>query len=186
MSVEVTRTEAAQPPARVLVAVQVLVSEAEARRLVDEAMLTSEGTMGAAVRERLGMQGVPVGYRQEHVVMDAEQWVRRRLAAQHQVAEDWSAERVRGVSSYEHDAPLPVVGTRWVWEPDLPHARELVEVLDVTWNGEEWWVRVKGSGGLAYPPSPNDLARFWEAVVPPDGAGRQAIERRTARVGEPA
>jgi len=73
------------------------------------------------------------------------------------------------VNSYDANAPLPAVGTRWVWEIDQPAARALIEVKAVRWNGEEWWVETEAlmpdsypsSGGRAY----NDVGRFWEAVT---------------------
>ena len=91
------------------------------------------------------------------------------------------------VNSYDPDAPLPKIGSRWVWEIDQPHARELLEVVEVKWNGEEWWV---GTESLlrndTYPPTGreiewNDLSRFWEACLPvlPKIAGR--LEQFTSR-----
>jgi hypothetical protein len=79
------------------------------------------------------------------------------------------------VSSYDRDAPTPAIGSRWVWEPRQPFARETITVTEVEWNGEEWWVQT-GSDR----PAPralalwrrgerrfwNDLSRFWEAVEP--------------------
>jgi hypothetical protein len=80
------------------------------------------------------------------------------------------------VSSYDPDAPLPGVGSIYVWELDQPDACELIEVTDVFWNGEEWWVRSKRLHyrtlvNAFYPRSSdiehlNDLSRFWEAVTP--------------------
>lgn len=76
------------------------------------------------------------------------------------------------VSSYDENAPRPKVGTRWVWEIDNPGARELIEVTEVMWNGEEWWVRTKPLLGgpplnvMGNPEPLNDLGRFWEAVTP--------------------
>lgn len=57
----------------------------------------------------------------------------------------------------------------WVWELDAPHARCLIRVIEVRWNGEEWWVRTE-----ALLPAPlqttatvyNDASRFAEAVTP--------------------
>ena len=80
------------------------------------------------------------------------------------------------VNSYDRDAPTPAIGSRWIWEPGKPYARENIMVTDVKWNGEEWWVRAK----VAYRTTPwgtkygvvpgesywNDLSRFWEAVTP--------------------
>jgi hypothetical protein len=76
------------------------------------------------------------------------------------------------VSSYNPDAPLPGIGSIYVWELDLPHACELIKVTEVFWNGEEWWVRtVRLHDALANSvfssgPHLNDLSRFWEAVTP--------------------
>jgi hypothetical protein len=75
--------------------------------------------------------------------------------------------------SYNPNAPLPKPGTRWIWEINNPNARALVQVEEVTWNGEEWWVTTStllprtessppGAESLAY----NDLSRFWEACIP--------------------
>jgi hypothetical protein len=67
---------------------------------------------------------------------------------------------------------LPHNNTRWVWEIDKDHARCIVEVMEVRFNGEEWWVttrhlpEVRGRDiGRAW----NTLDRFWEAVTPIGG-----------------
>lgn len=98
------------------------------------------------------------------------------------------------IDSYDKGAPLPKVGSRWVWEIDLPHARELVEVAEVRWNGEEWWV---GTTTLLrnqpYPPTGreiewNDLGRFWEACKPvlPKITGRlDQFTNRPVNVSQP-
>lgn len=89
------------------------------------------------------------------------------------------------ISSYDPDALLPKVGTRWVWEIEKPHARELIEVTEVLWNGEEWWVRSKNLltdvalMGNTRPESLNDLSRFWEAVTPVGGGKHGLTERRS-------
>jgi hypothetical protein len=77
------------------------------------------------------------------------------------------------VNSYDKTAPLPAVGSMWVWELDLPHARALIEVVDVLWNNEEWWVQAKTLLPAGAPQGRqerithfNDLSRFWEAVTP--------------------
>jgi hypothetical protein len=82
----------------------------------------------------------------------------------------------RRVSSYDPNAPLPGVGSIWVWELDVPHATELLKVTEVFWNGEEWWVRTARLHehtlrNAFYPKQSdiehlNDLSRFWEAVTP--------------------
>lgn len=65
---------------------------------------------------------------------------------------------------------LPAVGSIWVWEPDVRHAQEVAKVVEVKWNGEEWWV--------ASTPVPcvghilpwedtvvwNSLDRWWESA----------------------
>lgn len=85
------------------------------------------------------------------------------------------------LEAYDPKAKLPKVGTRWVWEIDQAHARALIEVTEVIWNGEEWWVRSKSMGGESWPesllPKPgepeggylNDLDRFWQAATPIGG-----------------
>jgi len=94
-------------------------------------------------------------------------------------------ERPKGhVSSYDEDAPRPEVGSRWIWMPKEPRAREAVEVVDVIWNGEEWWVRTKripDPAPLSVTDDPwptlrpplfverpegtlNDLGLFWQCV----------------------
>jgi hypothetical protein len=76
----------------------------------------------------------------------------------------------RYVSSYDPKAPLPGVGSIYVWELDLPHACELIKVTEVFWNGEEWWVRTERLHAPAVFGDPtshlNELGRFWEAVTP--------------------
>jgi len=84
--------------------------------------------------------------------------------------------------SYSPNAVRPKVGTRWVWEIDIPSARDLIEVTQVKWNGEEWWVESK----TLLPPHQhrfpsdrcwNELGRFWEACLPvlPEITGRLDI-----------
>jgi hypothetical protein len=61
--------------------------------------------------------------------------------------------------------PLPIaVGSRWVWEPLKPHAREVVTIIAIKWNGEEWWITTETESAdrqRAW----NDLDRFVEACV---------------------
>lgn len=71
------------------------------------------------------------------------------------------------VSSYDRDAPVPAVGSRWIWERGNPRAQVTIKVTGLNWNGEEWWVEAS----VVHPPLPggpywNDLDRFWEAVSP--------------------
>lgn len=88
------------------------------------------------------------------------------------------------MSSYDKDAITPQVGTRWVWEIDRPHARELIEVVEVRWTGEEWWVATKPLlRNPAYPPTGrdvewNDLGRFWEAVTPVGGNAERSASNQ--------
>lgn len=92
---------------------------------------------------------------------------------------------MRRVNSYDPNARLPKVGTWWVWEIDAPHARSLIKVVRVDWNGEEWWVfttRGADPGDYFDMPLANDLGRFWEAVTPVGGPITSRVsERRTAR-----
>jgi hypothetical protein len=87
----------------------------------------------------------------------------------------------RAVNSYDRDAPLPRVGTRWVWEIDSPEARCLIEVTNVLWNGEEWWVRTLALIPDSYPTTKteffNDVGRFWEACLPVGDAADTVLRR---------
>ena len=84
--------------------------------------------------------------------------------------------RLGHVNSYDKDARRPNVGTVWVWELDQPHARSLIRVTDVRWNGEEWWVESESllPTNPPFPPNEagvkalNDVSRFWEACIPVD------------------
>lgn len=60
------------------------------------------------------------------------------------------------VSSYARSAPRPKIGTRWTWGNGEP-----CSVVEVTWNGEEWWVLTDGPW---YGRCWNDVAAFWQAV----------------------
>lgn len=86
------------------------------------------------------------------------------------------------VNSCDPDAPTPKVGSRWVWEIDLPHARALLEVTDVFWNGEEWWIETKSLLSSDVFPTKefvyNELGRFWEAVTPVGGTVGSMIDRQ--------
>lgn len=59
-------------------------------------------------------------------------------------------------------AALPQVGSVWVWEPDLPHARSQCTVTEVKWNSEEYWVESENAQGQRYW---NELSRWVEATV---------------------
>jgi len=78
------------------------------------------------------------------------------------------------VNSYDADAPLPRIGSRWVWEIDSPTARAVVEVSAVKWNGEEWWVETTTLMPDSFPSTRNkhlnDVGRFWEAATVIGGA----------------
>ena len=85
----------------------------------------------------------------------------------------------RHVDSYDRDAPTPAARSRWIWEPGKPWARETITVIEVRWNGEEWWVLAQADSrccGYAVPGEPywNDLSRFWEAVAPMPAPGNVA------------
>ena len=72
------------------------------------------------------------------------------------------------IDSYDREAPRPITGTLWAWEPNAPHAACLIKVTDVRWNGEEWHVGaqvIAGAPGTEVSGSTwwNDLSRFWEA-----------------------
>ena len=58
---------------------------------------------------------------------------------------------------------LPKVGDIWEWEPLKPHAREVVWVTEVQWNGEEWWIESEplAGGRRCW----NDASRWVEATV---------------------
>jgi len=56
---------------------------------------------------------------------------------------------------------LPRPGSRWIWEPDKGYAREEVTVIEVKWNGEEFWILGETSRGRFW----NDLGRWIEATV---------------------
>jgi len=88
---------------------------------------------------------------------------------------------------------LPKPGSYWVWEIDAGHARALIEVRKVFWNGEEWWVRTRSllpalrekAFTPLSDPDPTDLnclSRFWEAVTPVGGP----ITTRVFEMREPS
>lgn len=70
------------------------------------------------------------------------------------------------VNSYDPEAPTPALGSQWLWANDQPNfplgSRENVTVVQVDWNGEEWWVQTKGPRGLFW----TDVNVFWEGVRP--------------------
>jgi hypothetical protein len=98
---------------------------------------------------------------------------------------------VSRIDSYDREATRPLVGTRWVWEPE--RAPTLIKVTTVRWNGEEWWIGTRTLAEEDLPESMqtigtemwNDLSRFWEAchhvslnAGPPSSGG-------VTRAGEP-
>jgi hypothetical protein len=85
-------------------------------------------------------------------------------------------------SGYDRFAPTPAVGSRWVWEAKLPHAREEITIDEVLWNGEEWWILTRAAKGVYW----NSLDRFWEAVGGPGLRCTIAYRLRRAanRMGE--
>lgn len=101
------------------------------------------------------------------------------------------------IDAYAETARRPRPGTLWVWEPTLPHARAVLKVLEVKWNGEEWWVKTEtltphkdtfGYHGLDPNVAWNDLSRFWEAchhvatnAGPAQGATRSGKPRFSER-----
>jgi hypothetical protein len=65
---------------------------------------------------------------------------------------------------------VPRVGSFWVWEPELAHARQIVKVTKALYNGEEWvvWCVQVDKNGEVVPGSPevyNELYRWIEACV---------------------
>lgn len=89
---------------------------------------------------------------------------------------NWPVRQWNRVDSYEATALHPKVGTVWVWEVSKPAARCLVQVTDVKWNGEEWWVECEQLTADGWRPAGvptfdkrrhwNDLSRFMEACLP--------------------
>lgn len=85
--------------------------------------------------------------------------------------------------SYQRFAHTPALGTRWVWELEYAHARCLIEVQAVAWNGEQWWIETvcllgdprnhDDIGDVTM----HDLDRFTEAVTPVGGGEGDWIMR---------
>lgn len=59
----------------------------------------------------------------------------------------------------------PRVGTQWWWEPEKPHARVLVEVTAVKWNGEAVWIETRNVERDDGKRHWNELDRWVEATV---------------------
>jgi hypothetical protein len=82
------------------------------------------------------------------------------------------------VSSYDPSAVRPPIGSHWLWEPKRPLSYVPIEVTEINWNGEEWWIRTRSPAGVEYW---GDLSRFWEAVTPDTPKARaEADARRVA------
>lgn len=74
---------------------------------------------------------------------------------------------------------LPHEGSRWVWEIDDADQRNIIEVKEVRFNGEEWDVTtltlpdapIRSSLPQLDPPieERHNLDRFWWHVTPIDG-----------------
>lgn len=73
---------------------------------------------------------------------------------------------------------LPNPDTRWVWQIEDERCRVLIEVEEVRFNGEEWWVRLatlpdgpaRVFGEVTSPAVVhNTVDHFWENVVPVGG-----------------
>ena len=58
---------------------------------------------------------------------------------------------------------VPRQGQVWYWEPERPHARCMLTVLEVKWDGEEVWIKTKQhrTGEENW----NELSRWVEATV---------------------
>jgi hypothetical protein len=87
------------------------------------------------------------------------------------------------VDSYDKNAPLPRIGTKWIWEIDSDEARSLMEVTAIKWNGEEWWIQTQQILADRFSEigtrNWNDVGRFWEAVTVVNGAiTGQVVMRR--------
>ena len=71
-----------------------------------------------------------------------------------------------------YDARRPGKGSIYVWELDKPFACELIRVVKVEWNGEQWWVETVSVPSRYHQDTSddhiqlNELSRFWEAVTP--------------------
>lgn len=62
----------------------------------------------------------------------------------------------------------PKPGEHYVWEMLKPHAAIGILVVNVVWNGEEWWVESQ-TYTMPYRDAkiiPNELSRFQEACLP--------------------
>lgn len=51
--------------------------------------------------------------------------------------------QIRGPREFPETIRVPKPGSHWVWGLDKPHARALVQVVNVRWNGEEWLVETR-------------------------------------------
>lgn len=63
-----------------------------------------------------------------------------------------------------------LVGNSYHWEPTKSYASAWCKVIDVTWNGEEFWVDTIGIEGIVPleikgTECKNELSRFLEATT---------------------
>jgi hypothetical protein len=72
---------------------------------------------------------------------------------------------------------LPAVGSVWWWEPEKPHARALVQVDEVEFNGEEWVVWCSDPNDKSAEWYWNELSRWVEATVLHSAATPQEDDR---------
>lgn len=70
---------------------------------------------------------------------------------------------------------VPKVGDVWHWEPNLWHASVVVEVVDVTWNGQEFLITSRDEAGDS---AVNDLRRWFEAAVMVEPANERHVASR--------
>lgn len=60
---------------------------------------------------------------------------------------------------------VPSIGSIWIWEPMLDHARATLKVTDVKWNGEEAWVETQNLDKPDAERSWNELGHWVQATV---------------------
>lgn len=100
---------------------------------------------------------------------------------------------------YPESVRLPLMGSRWVWELELDHARCMIEVTAIFAKGVDWWVTSRvlheymppivlesletlGSSRVQSIEASNELNRFWEAVTPIGGSKSDLSEQVRYRV----
>lgn len=99
--------------------------------------------------------------------------------------------RFERIDDYDPNAPLPKAGSCWIWEIGSAYGRTLCQVVEVKWNGEQWWVYLRKlrtdipigarAEDLGPEPSeayPNEISRFWEAATPVGGRAEDLAEWR--------